>query len=428
MSHRLMAALSRGHVEDVEGPTWASDLKAYEKSRRQANPELAQSLLRRADRANLAFQEREFNSISQTYRDADKEEYRQATETKELLDHINRAFDIQMNHERKTYNIVTNEKRCRGPFQKGDQDGALAKAGPSLGDHRESDRLNIISNLPALSPRVVNHPASSSRLGPTPRRPVHEVKDFDIVTNRYWEDHEEKTFRDEVEEHGKAAGKFRQRNAYDPVLQKLSCASPEQRTRAAHCALDNEVFFRTQAVLPLSHRAREAEAADLVTGQVRNQALLSARDNFSEARKARYKTRYHAEAAAREQDFIFQEADLAQRCSQISHERHDEIARRGYDILSNRQFGDGPEHQKKFLPSTVPTLSTWEKALQQPVLGGEVLAPGAEVWALPARTVRPLSTTPRMVESGGKAALLPAAPPVPQIPGTSAGSIYSGKM
>jgi len=420
------------------------------------------------DNGSIARAEREYDTVLQRYRDEGKESRQRAFEEKERLAHLNRAADIQIRREQK-FNIVTLEGRLNAiePSETSQLIAPADTAGERAHLLTACDGYNIISNLST----DVHHWAHPN-LRPQPRReprqtrqiPAGNIKDFNIVSNRYIQDHEAKTARDYDLNRLEATAKYRQRNAFDPVLQRCTSARADERARVALDGRETEAVLRAQAQLPPTVRGRATEAHDLISNEVKDAALMEVHELAEQARTSRYMTRHLTDMAIHERDVLFQDAAMAQVGTQVSHERHEETARRGYDILTNNTFGDGPKNQKKHPPMTVPQVSAWEKAQQQAApelppaprrpIGAEGPAPGPEASrgsSLSARQPPPgtgSSASRRLAEAGSRAlsargsapssraptlgsALPPAqassmaAPPAPSIPGSSSGSVYA---
>merc|ERR1712226_90913 len=85
---------------------------------------------------------------------------------------------------------------------------------------------------------------------------------------------------------------------------------------------------------------------------------------------------------------MFEDLSVLQKHTQISHERHDEIARRGYDVITNTTFGPGERHQKQHQPHTTTNLTVWEKVeqdrlpLEQPPEAGRIGQADVQTWEI----------------------------------------------
>jgi len=174
-----------------------------------------------------------------------------------------------------------------------------------------------------------------------------------------------------------SSAKFARECVFDPVLAKCPDPAREGRTRAAIDAREVEAQLRARHQLPPSYHGKESAAYDIVTHRVEDPEHLQIIDALGEERNQRYRTRHAADQLAKEQEALFEDANTAQKLALVSHERHEEVTRRGYDIITNSRFGDGLKQQKKHPPYTMPRQGVWEKATNL-----EPDAPGP-VWYTP---------------------------------------------
>jgi len=395
----------------LRGSTWASDLQAYEREKRGPLPYeskppvyMAPSLMARKARA--------FDPLLQRFTDDGRERNQQTLENEVRMHHLNRAADVQIRREG-SRNIVNHVDRLH-PIAPDNLFIPVRNPDPNLCCiHHTTAEHNIISNLPM----DVHHwgdpdtrPQPTDR-DPRPRMiPSHLVRDFDIVTNRYNDDHEEKTFRDQVCNLQECTGKYRQTCVFDPVTSEFNDKREESRARAADHAREVEIHLRAQAKIPTSYQGRETEFYDPVTHKVHNRGMLDLYDDVQDNRKSRYKTRCSFERSAREKDIAFENTAAAQNHEQISHERHDETTRRGYDVLTNQLLGSGPHEKRIHLPSTMPKLTAWDKVVTDRLEGS--LPPSArsevshsdlrrEPWRASSLSATPRTITPRRLAEAG---------------------------
>jgi hypothetical protein len=294
-----------------------------------------------------------------------------------------------------------------------------------------------------------------------------QLRDFNIVSNRYLTDHEEKLGRDETLSTLRATELHRQRNRFDPVTQRYNEKDVEERHHCCDDAREVEVRMRAERNKPQCYSGRHTEHFDMVTHRADDEGTyqLKLLDTLEGNRKSRYTYRYMDEERHRRADIEFEDAEAQQRNEQKAHERFEETAKRGYDIVTNRAYGNGPHLQKLHQPYTVPNLSTWEIVEQNRSGLTPVVTPrglerkGAKTQSITTqevlesarlsrshdstqrsggkRTPR-MQSTPRGVLSeagsasiasarGGRPPLLAMSgpPPPPAIPGSPVGSVYS---
>jgi len=159
-----------------------------------------------------------------------------------------------------------------------------------------------------------------------------------------------------------SSAKFATECVFDPVQARCPDPAREERVRAAIDAREVEAHLRARHQIPPSYHGRESAAYDVVTHRVEDPEHLQIIDALGEERNQRYRTRHAADMLAKEQEALFEDANKGQKIAHVSHERHEEVTRRGYDIITNCRFGDGLKQQKKHLPYTTPQPGVWEKA------------------------------------------------------------------
>lgn len=462
-----------------DATSWAEGLKAHEHAKRRFCHEgLLKGPQARMDQGAILRQERMFDPLLQRFRDNGAEMKQQAFEEKERIGHLNRALDVQIMREQKM-NILSQESRTAAIEKKstpraGTQDVNTMSMPSSMIDY------NLISNLPCDKHHWAKPEERPRHVCREPKPRVvqsAQLRDFNIVTNRYLEDHQDKGARDTQLNRLEVAHKYHQQCFFDPVMQKYNELDVEERARVCDDARDAEVCMRGQMNQPPSYLGRVSAHYDLVTHQAGDDGAQSLKSlDASEAeRKAHYKPRYMNEHLKRMNDIVLEDSAAVQRHDFVAHERWEETTGRGYNIVTNRGYGHGEKFEKPHEPFTVPRLTTWEKVLQDRC--GPTPPPSADRGGISgiadqgasADTVRSARSsasarspgggaarqasasgtpraraTPRTLSEAGSASLgstrgrppviAPAgppslvgsaAPPPPPIPGSPVGSVYS---
>jgi hypothetical protein len=406
-------------------------------------------------------QERQYDPLLQRWRDDAMEAKQQALEEKERHAHLNRAIDVQILREHPTH-IMSHDSRVEPIRTKatGIQDVNTISMPQTCVD------FNIISNLPF----DIHHPMKPDE------RPRHEqrnpkarkkqaalLRDFNVVTNRYKENHEEKAARDAHLEALDSTRKYIEQRRFDPVSQRFNQPEVEERARCCEDAREVEVRLRAEKTEPVGYSGRPTAHYDLVTHRASDEGTVQLKliDTLEHQRKSRYKARHVDEHTRKLQDIQFEDVETNQRHDNVAHERWEETHRRGFDIINNKAYGNGPQFQKQYEPFTVPALTTWEiveqdrSGLTPPSTGRggmalsssrnttEVLVAARDVCrdmtpCSSARRTPRMQPTPRTLSDAGSAALSSARkpplqktlksatpPPAPAIPGSPVGSVYS---
>jgi len=287
--------------------------------------------------------------------------------------------------------------------------------------------------------------------------PAMLYKDFNILTNRYICDHEGKTQRDRQLELLDAAEKHRANNFFHPINQKFCDDRMEQRVRACEDAYATEVKLRGEEAQPLTHRGSVTASYDMVSHQVKDPELMNYIAAAEEGRNERYKIRHAVEDKVQRQSRRTEDAELQSKYDKTSHERFEDTARRGFDILTGQQFGKGRKDKVLHLPKTKPKKTALQQVFSkddvpQKHLHSEVRTPGSarhmagqaaeSSWQpgdvatlrFPDSGVAAPGPLSARMESRGRHAMTPRhdgpqsarrAPPAPAIPGSPGGSVYS---
>lgn len=352
--------------EDDASAEWRAELKEYERVRRkEADPGLFVAPPPRLTTHMILHGAREYDTVLQRFRDDGKEERQQRFEEKERLRHLNLARDIQLRRE-KHFDIITTEGRMEG-LQAADKvyHAAGTEHDQTVSVPTTFVDYNIVSNIP-LDEHHWNHPEQR----PLPKEkhgrqrliPHENLKDFNVISNRYLQDHEAKNERDRVLLRLEASEKYRRQRLFDPVSQRYNDPSVEARAQAQLDARIVHDTLHAKMKEPLCARGRESESWNIVTHNVKDPGMLEVIDVAEQGRTSRYKTRYACERDTRVRAEALEDAIDAQRPDNVSHQRFLEVSRRGHDIISNLEFGPGPKRKFLHAPRTSAAQTPWDKA------------------------------------------------------------------
>lgn len=428
--------------ESPRGGSWSHDLQSYEKSKRwavspghfqQPNAGLTTKAILRA--------ERQYDPIVQRFRDPVQERIPQEFERQERLKQVNAAKDRQLSREQ-PYDLINFASRTI-PAEQTPPMHNMQPAMPST-----AQEYNIVSNLP-FSTHHWNasdrRPYCAARLEPTPRKVLAgNIKDFNIVTNRYLFQHEGKEERDRAVARLDAGARIKKRGCYNPVLQQFDDPRQEEATITHMDEVMCEVRRVNEATQPPTVKGRSTTCYNMVSNEVIDPRRLQQLQDAENARTLRYKARFGLERNNRLDEVKFDDQEQEQRLERIGPQRFEEIVRRGYDVISNRVFGDGPNQQKFYTPRTASktTSNVWD-AIRAGVDNGDG-GGAASASSLQRRSSQRSSSAGCSVgaaRAGGQQQLSargtlardsfetprerPPAPPAPQLPGTPAGSVFS---
>jgi hypothetical protein len=344
-------------------------------------------------------QERKYDPLLQRWRDDALEAKQAAFEEKERVAYLNRALDVQILREH-PHHVTSHESRIEPLVNKAHTGPTDILDPTSFSMPQTCVDYNIISNLSLevhhpCKPEV--RPRAHERDPKVRKKQAAQLRDFNVVNNRYLVDHEAKSSRDAKLNALLATEKYRERNRFDPLAQKYNERDVEERHRCCDDAREVEIRLRAEKKQPQCYRERVSEHYDMITHRADDQGTLQLKllDTIEQQRKSRYKHKYIDEDARKRYNFEFEDTDARQRNERCGHERWEEITRRGYDIVNNRAYGNGPHLQKLHEPHTTPRLTTWEMV--------ELNRSGTTPCATPRvsdknDTRKPLITTPEVLQ------------------------------
>lgn len=360
-------------MEDLQVPqnSWGEELRNYEHvKRRVVNEGLLRGPQIRVTDGQMKRAERVFDPLLQRYRNGATELEQRTLEEHERVAHLNRAQDIQVMREQ-PFDIIRHESKLEAvapgldPMRLGDNP-RRPQGNPGNSFPDTALDYNLISNLPFdvhhwASPD--RRPRCIERSPPRQRRvPAHDVKDFNIVTNRYVDKHEAKSKRDHTISLLDATYKDAVKNRFNPVVQQFSDPHYEECARTCDDARDVEVLLRAEAQMPPSYRGRETSHYNMISHERHDDGSLSLYDKAVDQRKDRYKNRYIMEHNWHAQDIKGDHSTNSRKLNRTAPERFEEQTRRGYDIVTNHSHGNGPSSQTLYAHYSQPKLTSWEQA------------------------------------------------------------------
>eukprot|EP00439_Symbiodinium_sp_Y106_P057532 s1409_g8.t1 len=348
---------------------WAADLQSYERERRvELNPGLFKGPTVGYVRGGISKRERSYNPLLGRFLDEGREQEQAQFEEKVKKNFLNFARDVQLRREA-PFDLVTHERKFEafGPDASAGLEPPVKKKPPFPDTAAD---YNIISNLP-FNEHHWAHPDHRPRPGqriPKQRMaPAMLHKDFNILTNRYLEHHKEKMDRDRELNLLEAAEKLRQTSAFNPVQQRFGDPRHEERMRACEDALTTEIKLRGEEVQPLIYRGSVTNAYDMLNHQVKDRDLLHLIEGADEERKVRFRTRHQLEENTKKLDVAYDARAMQMKANRVAHERFAPSIHRGFDIVTNQDFGQ--KGKQIHMSNTRPHQTPWQKVAQEATEG-----------------------------------------------------------
>jgi len=359
----------RPYIATANASSWHEELKAYENERRR---NVDEGLLRGPqlglNRKMIKAQERLYDPLLQRYRDDATEQRQRDLEERERVKHLNRALDVQILRERHPEHLIHHESRLEAIE---DKTQPVVQQAEELEDRilaypTTAIDYNILSNLP-FDVHHFNRPEDRPRhveRSPKGRRVhAHRLRDFNILTTRYNEHHEERIARDQKLNRLELTHKYQTRSRFNPVTQTFTDPKVEERAKTCDDARDQEIQMRAEHLAPVHQRGRHTAYYDMVTHKVHDDDMLDFLDTVEDERKVRFKTRYQDDHDRKLKEMQFEDLATYQKHDNVHHERWEETTRRGYHIINNRPYGKGERFEPMHEPYTKPSQKIWEKVL-----------------------------------------------------------------
>eukprot|EP00928_Gymnodinium_smaydae_P021823 TRINITY_DN18542_c0_g1_i1.p1 TRINITY_DN18542_c0_g1~~TRINITY_DN18542_c0_g1_i1.p1 ORF type:complete len:594 (+),score=84.83 TRINITY_DN18542_c0_g1_i1:66-1847(+) len=368
-----MAATRSASMNDLRVPaaTWAGELQAYEREKRRVVDEgLVNNRQVRVTGPQVRLQERCFDPLLQRYRSNETELRQRTLEEKERVAHLNRARDISILRGQ-PFNLITHESKLENlapgvdPMRMGHEKPRNKDAGrPGAAMPDTSLDYNIISNIPQEHHHWARPEARPHIAEKKPRErviPAFLVKDFNIVTNRYSDGHHERVARDKHLNLLEASKKYAKANRFDPVTQLFNDPRDEERARTCDDAREVEITMRAQNQVPPAYKGRQSEFYDVLSHQIHDPNMIKFYDDHETERKARYKNRYIVEHNFHKQDMKGDHIKESRKIARIAPERYAGDEDRGYDLVTNQDFGRLHHQKTLHHPATMPRQTPWDK-------------------------------------------------------------------
>lgn len=440
-------------------------------------------------------QERCYDPLLQRYRDPDTEARERQREEHARVNHLNRAKDLQIVREQHLYDPITHGNRlgpladldtmgmpkglprpyqpmrCPGATNTGyvnvfSKWGTMADqaAGHVRGSLPNSDGLyhdiNIVSNLPASAHQLHHWQGPRSRTSKPQRAaqsrkvPHWSVKDIDIVTNKYLRNHEERAALDKDLTLKEATAKYRVENRFHPVNGVMTDARDEDRLITLDRALEVVNSDKREAMVPVTYKNSETQFYNAISHEVTDPVRVKQLDVAADERMERFKSRHRHDHNIHVQDKKHDHIMNARSMARVAPERHEDVVKRGYDIVNNARFGSGVAAKVQPDSFAPKRMSPWERAMlaksasvpdlargaSQPeravtapspklgstrlrgTLGGTLTSSACPVTLPPEAKLPRATSAPHLSPATSRPTIAPAAP---AIPGSEVGAVFS---
>lgn len=311
--------------------------------------------------------ESRYNPILQTYTSPEIERHVKEVENERFIDTLAKNKDRALRYEQ-TFDVINLENKLKGleglPGYPEEKQPDYKRR--TLGNNTKAD-YNIISGLDYIDHHFLppdQRPPRPEVKPQTYKISAVEYRDFDIVSNRYLQNHEDKARLDKEVYKQEAAELYWQSHEYDPVLAVY--VDPDKEAEFLKEREHKSKLHGKDQVEKLPNGVKYSEGAlyQPINMRVVDEKRLQEIDLKTKLSKQRYNARYDYEQEIKGKDSEFDQKVEEQTLNRIKHERFMETRYRGYNIINNTGF-QGKDAEKLYDPLTKPAPSLWQKTMSQ---------------------------------------------------------------
>lgn len=293
-------------------------------------------------RYQMSRDERDFDPVAGKFRDRERERQYRREERATALLKMQEGKEQALGHTA-TFDIINHKSKVKGGKGKG---AALMVARPTMPDTRSS--YNIVSNKGPLPPGQSEG-----------RHQVHadpnEV-DFNIISNKYLSNHDEKQEQDDEAARHLAAEKYWKSHNYDPVEGVFVDPAKEAEYHAAVRASEAKQGLSARARLPRSAQYSEGALYDPINLAMRDEQRFKEVEAIGDRTVAKIK-RTTVEASTKSRAEHFDRMMSGRARNRVSHAREEERVAHGYNVLTNEVHG------RELMRSTLRATNAFERTV-----------------------------------------------------------------
>ena len=356
----MVRAKNHEYASGGSAKSWAELLQTYNHSRRNVPWEDgAAEKPHFVTRYSVSRKEREFEPILQKHRSAEEETRRAKKESELLQRTLSSGMERASMHHAQTYDIITHVTR---PWKKKDAPKAAKPRKPD-----SNTWYNIITNkdahLHVVEPRNVS-PIQRPAGKPVPEDMIKiNQRDFDVISNKYRQDHEEKTKIDTDVARENAARKFWKTHDFNLVTCKLYDKDKEKTYRRNRNETNRTHGSDYLEKLPPMYAQREGALYNFISLKAKDSERLKAYDVKKESLKDRVYSRMRVEQKQREDARRLAELGATRAMNRTSFRRTLENfgSNRRYNIVDGRSFRRRKDDCRPSTISSPTPKSLWER-------------------------------------------------------------------
>jgi len=212
---------------------------------------------------------------------------------------------------------------------------------------------NIVTNQDRVTGMVVD-PQLRTSVG---LRAQKDYRHFDIVSNKYVENHDQHFEEDQAASRKIAAEKFHVKRDFDLIKGAHYDKEKEEkflRTREEKTADDNMTMLNR---LPLSYKVSDGMLYNIINGDVYQKEQLGHHEHLLDRRRNIHKRNYKVQSEHRARGDREQDISENRRMARVSYVRYQGERNRGFNIVNQGKIKKSSQPHK-FFPKK--KLSVWE--------------------------------------------------------------------
>jgi len=374
-SQRCLASLvvaSRGWMASEEPKSWGEAIQQYAKAKAQRpRPDEEYAKPYRVTRYEKSREEVEYHPILQTFRDRSRETAAVDHEFSSRVKNLNIAKDKQIAKEN-PFDILTFADK-RTPLPRPPPPAAEGMIAP-FNPHAERPtfrhpldscyQYNIVSNLPLSQHHYTapelrpNVPDDINTSKPRLQHMAALPRDFNILSNRYVEKHDDKVKLEREIQRRTAAAKYWETHDYEPILGQYLEPDKEAAYQEFIGHELSKQGMKSFNRLPPSLQRGEGFVYDITTHQVKNEELYTKDQEVQAAKLARNAQHWARQDSMRNAGLETQMLADTRAVNRQSHTRYVDTFRHGYNIIDHRDFRDPQTYMPP--PRTRPEPTVWQ--------------------------------------------------------------------
>eukprot|EP01138_Halocafeteria_seosinensis_P010260 gb/GECG01010478.1/.p1 GENE.gb/GECG01010478.1/~~gb/GECG01010478.1/.p1 ORF type:complete len:440 (+),score=75.14 gb/GECG01010478.1/:1-1320(+) len=372
--------------------TWGEYIRDIQESKLAPSPKPDPQAINQWKTYRAKLQNPEFDPVIQKFRSPEKENLTREQEKTQSRRSIARGKDRQLKFEQR-FDILNNkpkyleeeDSRTKTPTEK-----SKAKPQSSSSCRPLARNYDILSNQPIKDYRGSSR---GSEDGPSakPASSAQRSRSFDIISNKYAQNHEEKEKEELEKEKQLAEEKWWQAHDFDLLTGSYYDSQKDKEAAEREKKEKEKKKEKAEAQLPPSMKYCEGRAYDIVSYTPKERVALQVVNNkkYKPGKRLFGNEELEKNKLDREAEVRLQNQ---RRINRISIQRFQEPYKRPYDTISNRPYyGDGAP--PVFAPHIGPPPSPFEK-----------LKDAEKRYRKPSSALRPVRTASNPVRTSGSAA------------------------